>query len=72
MIEANISEENLILRNYNQALKSQQSNFWIESMNQESKSLIDNRTWNIVNLPIGRKAITGNLVLISRKLMVQS
>ncbi|GKB53711.1 ribonuclease H-like domain-containing protein [Tanacetum coccineum] len=47
------------LRNYREACKDQH---WIEAMNKEMKALYDNDTWEITELPLGRKSIGGKWV----------
>lgn len=66
--EVEISEEKLsIPQNYKEALQSPQAKMWIEAMNDEYKSLIDNQTWDVVDLPEGRRAITGKWVYALKK-----
>ncbi|GJT35936.1 putative RNA-directed DNA polymerase [Tanacetum coccineum] len=67
---SNLSSENLCFatelnkafepRNYREACKDQH---WIEAMNKEMKALYDNDTWEITELPLGRKSIGGKWVL---------
>mmetsp|Transcript_23881 Transcript_23881/g.35805 ORF Transcript_23881/g.35805 Transcript_23881/m.35805 type:complete len:82 (+) Transcript_23881:2212-2457(+) len=38
-------------RNYNQASKGKDRNFWIPSMKQEYQSLHDNGTWELKRIP---------------------
>ncbi|GJS36032.1 putative RNA-directed DNA polymerase [Tanacetum coccineum] len=66
---SNLSSENLCFatelnkafepRNYREACKDQH---WIEAMNKEMKALYDNDTWEITELPLGRKSIGGKWV----------
>lgn len=42
------------LRTYEEAIKD---NRWIHSMQQEIKALLENGTWKIVYLPIGKRVI---------------
>jgi hypothetical protein len=43
--------------NIHQALKCQNSDKWIEAMNEEIKSMYDNKIWDIIPLPEGLKPI---------------
>lgn len=43
--------------NIHQALKCQNSQMWIEAMNEEIKSMHDNKVWDIVPLPKGAKPV---------------
>lgn len=47
---------------YRQALQSDQSPQWIAAINEELTSLKENRTWSLVKLPEGRKAIDNRWV----------
>jgi len=44
---------------YKQATHSLQSKEWLKAMDEEYKSLIDNKTWELQLLPRGREALTG-------------
>ena len=37
--------------NFHQAMQSSNSEKWIESMNEEYKSMQDNKVWELVSLP---------------------
>lgn len=43
---------------FNEAIKSDQKDQWMEAMNREMKALHENKTWDLVNLPQGKKAIS--------------
>nr|CAN65883.1 hypothetical protein VITISV_017046 [Vitis vinifera] len=43
--------------NFQQAMKSSNSQKWIEAMNEEYKSMQDNKVWELVPLPVGTKPI---------------
>lgn len=49
--------ESIEPRSYKEAIAGKLSQYWKEAMDEEFKSLQDNRTWKIVQLPPGRKAI---------------
>ncbi|XP_037810037.1 uncharacterized mitochondrial protein AtMg00820-like [Lucilia sericata] len=42
---------------YKQAIECNEKEKWVEAMNEEMKSLENNKTWKVVPLPEGRKAI---------------
>lgn len=44
-------------RNYNEAMLSPQKTEWIGAMHDEMRSLSDNNTWELVELPNDRRAI---------------
>ena len=44
---------------YKQATHSLQSKEWLKAMDEEYKSLIDNKTWELQLLPRGRETLTG-------------
>ena len=46
-----------------EALNSPDSIFWKEAINEEMESLLSNKTWKLVDLPIGCKTIGCNWVL---------
>ena len=43
--------------NFHQAMKSSNSQKWIDAMNEEYKSMQDNKVWELVPLPEGAKPI---------------
>lgn len=47
---------------YEEALNHPSSNEWIKAMDDEYKSLMENKTWNLVELPEGHKSITSKWV----------
>lgn len=53
--EINIITEELVEpKTYNQAIHFKQNNEWIKAMKNEIKSLIENKTWQLVKLPKNR------------------
>jgi transposase InsO family protein len=48
---------------YKEALDREDSKHWKEAMDAEYKSLVENKTWNLVQLPPGRQAIGCKWVL---------
>lgn len=44
-------------RNYREAMHSSEAFKWEEAMNEEISAHLGNRTWDIVDLPPGEKAI---------------
>lgn len=53
---------------YRDAMRSEQSSEWIAAMKEEMASLKENRTWTLVDLPDGRKAIDNRWVFrVKRK-----
>jgi hypothetical protein len=42
---------------YSQAIKSADSDKWIDAMNEELQSMDQNQVWDLVNLPSGHKAV---------------
>ena len=44
-------------QNLKEALTSPDAIFWKEAINDEMESLISNRTWKLVDLPLGCKTI---------------
>ena len=50
-------------QNLKEALTSSDAIFWKETVNDEMKSLISNRTWKLVDLPLGCKTIGCKWVL---------
>ena len=42
---------------YNEAMKSQDSSYWQEAINDEIDSIMGNKTWKLVDLPPGSKLI---------------
>lgn len=47
---------------YQQAIKNEHSTKWINAMTEEMQSLYENKTWTLVDLPPGRKAIDNRWV----------
>ena len=43
--------------NFRQAMESSNSHKWIEAMNEEYKSMQDNKVWELVSLPVGAKPV---------------
>ena len=43
--------------NFHQAMQSSNSQKWINAMNEEYKSMQDNKVWKLVPLPEGAKPI---------------
>ncbi|GKC44282.1 zinc finger, CCHC-type containing protein [Tanacetum coccineum] len=54
---------------YSEAIKSHDSSFWKEAVNDEMDSIIGNNTWILVDLPPGSKAIKSKWIF-KRKLRV--
>ncbi|RVW88887.1 Retrovirus-related Pol polyprotein from transposon TNT 1-94 [Vitis vinifera] len=54
-VESEMMEDDPI--NFQQAMKSSNSQKWIEAMNEEYKSMQDNKVWELVPLPVGTKPI---------------
>ncbi|RVW61719.1 Retrovirus-related Pol polyprotein from transposon TNT 1-94 [Vitis vinifera] len=54
-VESGMMEDDPI--NFQQAMKSSNSQKWIEAMNEEYKSMQDNKVWELVPLPVGMKPI---------------
>ncbi|RVX17043.1 Retrovirus-related Pol polyprotein from transposon TNT 1-94 [Vitis vinifera] len=54
-VESGMMEDDPI--NFQQAVKSSNSHKWIEAMNEEYKSMQDNKVWELVPLPVGTKPI---------------
>ncbi|GKA33491.1 zinc finger, CCHC-type containing protein [Tanacetum coccineum] len=54
---------------YSEAMKSHDSSFWKEAVNDEMDSIIGNNTWILVDLPPGSKAIKSKWIF-KRKLRV--
>ncbi|KZS13017.1 Uncharacterized protein APZ42_021944 [Daphnia magna] len=48
---------------YREAINCPEAEFWIEVINEEYNSLIQNNTWTLCQLPCDRKAIEGKWVL---------
>lgn len=48
--------------NFEHAMKSPEKDKWLEAATDEYTSLIDNHTWDLVDLPPGRKAIEGKWI----------
>ncbi|KAK9769258.1 putative Integrase catalytic domain-containing protein [Seiridium cardinale] len=57
-----IATEILEPKSLNQAKYSPQWLQWYKAMGSEHKSLVDNRTWKLCQLPKGRRALTGKWV----------
>lgn len=49
-------------RNYSEAIKSAEKTHWTTAMEEEMTSLEENSTWDLVELPAGRKAITNRWI----------
>lgn len=58
---------NLIPKSYKEALESPDSVEWIQSMKEEFESLKKNKTWVLVDLPKGRKSVTGKWVFAIKR-----
>ena len=41
--------------NFHQAMQSSNSHKWIEAMNEDYKSMQDNKVWELISLPSGAK-----------------
>ncbi|RVW39334.1 Retrovirus-related Pol polyprotein from transposon TNT 1-94 [Vitis vinifera] len=54
-VESGMMEDDPI--NFQQAMKSSNSQKWIEAMNEEYKFMQDNKVWELVPLPVGTKPI---------------
>ncbi|RVW94715.1 Retrovirus-related Pol polyprotein from transposon TNT 1-94 [Vitis vinifera] len=54
-VESGMIEDDPI--NFQQAMKISNSQKWIEAMNEEYKSMQDNKVWELVPLPVGTKPI---------------
>ncbi|RVW22351.1 Retrovirus-related Pol polyprotein from transposon TNT 1-94 [Vitis vinifera] len=54
-VESGMMEDDPI--NFQQGMKSSNSQKWIEAMNEEYKSMQDNKVWELVPLPVGTKPI---------------
>ena len=54
-VDSGMSENDPI--NFRQAEQSPNSHKWIEAMNEEYKSMQDNKVWELVQLPAGTKPI---------------
>ncbi|KAK0588887.1 hypothetical protein LWI29_006625 [Acer saccharum] len=50
-------------KNVNEALKSLDKELWIKAMKEEMDSMKSNHVWDLVDLPLGRKAIGNKWVL---------
>ena len=53
--ETGVMEDDPI--NFHQAMQSSNSHKWIEAMNDEYKSMQDNKVWELISLPSGAKSI---------------
>ncbi|KAH9656751.1 hypothetical protein KPL70_022797 [Citrus sinensis] len=53
--ETGVMEDDPI--NFHQAMQSSNSHKWIEAMNEEYKSMQDNKAWELISLPSGAKPI---------------
>lgn len=47
---------------FKEAIESSQKSEWIQAMKSEVKSLMENETWALVNLPKGTKTLSGRWV----------
>lgn len=54
-------------KNHNDAVTIVNSEKWITAMNEEFESLLANKTWSLVPLPIGRQAIGSKWVFKKKK-----
>lgn len=54
-VENGMSKDDPI--NFRQAMESSNSHKWIEAMNEEYKSMQDNKVWELVSLPVGAKPV---------------
>lgn len=52
---------------YEEAVNSGQSKFWISAMNEEYKSLMENGTWNLEELPQGKNAVKTKWVFATKE-----
>ncbi|GJR20562.1 retrotransposon protein, putative, ty1-copia subclass [Tanacetum coccineum] len=50
-------EEDILIRSYKAAMLDSESNKWIDAMNAEIQSMMDNMVWVLVNLPPGCKTV---------------
>lgn len=60
--EANVAVGQIEAFNYKQAISGPDAGKWREALNHEYKSLIDNETWQLEDLPADRRAITSKWV----------
>lgn len=44
-------------QDHTEALNSENSELWKQAMETEYKSLIENNTWSVIDLPVGKKVI---------------
>ena len=57
------SPSGLVPESFQQAIASEESNKWMESMRDEMKSILENKTWKLVSVPEdGQKVIQGRWV----------
>lgn len=50
-------------QNYKEALRFEDKEQWIAAMDREIQSLRENQTWDLVELPSGRKALTRRWII---------
>lgn len=62
----NITKTSEIPNTHKEAIESEQSKFWITAMDEEYKSLIENETWKIEELPKGKNAIKTKWVFCTK------
>ncbi len=56
-IAANLVQEKLEPRKFKEAIESSMNKEWRNAMDEEISSLMENKTWNLVKLPGGKKPI---------------
>lgn len=54
-------------RTYSEAINSHHSNEWLEAMHEEINAIKENNTWEVADLPYGRKAIGSKWVFKTKK-----
>ncbi|KAH9782842.1 hypothetical protein KPL71_009093 [Citrus sinensis] len=63
--ETGVMEDDPI--NFHQAMQSSNSHKWIEAMNEEYKSMQDNKVWELISLPSGAKPIGCKWIFKTKK-----
>ena len=63
--ETRVIEDDSI--NFHQAMQSSNSHKWIEAMNEEYKSIQDNKVWELISLPSGAKPIGCKWIFKTKK-----